>query len=228
MSLRKLALILLISMLILTGCNEKSDDELINEKINSEMEYLESNIISISKKYASGNYYLESNQINWDDINTDFSLIENSYDVILIDLASKQIDRKKILQLETNIDEVSTAINNKDDLEFLRSICNAFSTIPDILTDLNQNQTLIKVEQIKSNLLKASYFIQNNDYIKAYECINIAENLYNELIEKREYLEANSYKINKNYVKLQDMKRALEGKNLYEFNKDYLEILEWF
>lgn len=97
-------IIILFSLIfILCGCSEESEEKLEKDKINSELEYLESRILFIENQYFNGEYYDEEKNLKWENIEKDFSLIAKNKSIIIMDFASKQIDGETILEFENNI-----------------------------------------------------------------------------------------------------------------------------
>lgn len=98
-----LTIILFSLIFVLCGCSDESEEKLEKDKINSELEYLESRILFIENQYFNGEYYYEENNLKWEEIEEDFSLITKNKSIMIMDLASKQIDGDTILDFENNI-----------------------------------------------------------------------------------------------------------------------------
>lgn len=230
--MKKIRLIIIIFaflmlLFMLTGCENKNDEEIIKEKSLAEMEFLENEILTISKGYINGDY-IEKEIMNWKKVSTDFKTISDAIDVIIIDLSSLEIDNDKIMSLQTMVNDVSYAIQRKSEGELLVTLSNLYSLVPTYTSLFNSDAILIKTKTIKSNLLTsvASSFI--DDYEIANNCINEAEKVYNELLQNETYLRDNSYKANRNFVKIEQLKISIQDKNIDSIFETYLDTLNMF
>ena len=221
-------ILLIFLSFILCGCDTENDENIVNDKILAENEYLEVKIFYMIKNFFEGNYMQTVDRLDWKKIDTDFAAIKQSSAIIISDLSSKQIDSNEIYNFEQFINDVSLSISNKDQNNFLLGIANLYSMIPKYLDGINANKIMIDSKNIKSELLFSIYFAFVDDYDNSNLYINQVERSYNELIKFEEYLEDNSYQINKIYVKLQEIKLAIQNKNIDEVLKIYLESFEWF
>ncbi len=212
----------------LCGCEKYSQEELVEQKIIAQTLYLDENLNNITTNYFTGKYFLDDNQIKWNELSDDFKKIEDSISIIIIDLASRQIDKNDILVTEKYILECSNAIYEKDIYTFLSRICDLYAMLPRYLFNCSQDKNLADLLQIKSSLLYSQYFALLDDYDSANININKAEEQYNELIKNKDFMDENSYKINKVYLEIQEIKIAIQNQNINEIIRRYVESTELF
>ena len=89
-------------MILLSGCDLKNTENLELRKGLSEVSFLENQYISIFNKYISDEYIDDNSQIDWQLIEEDYSVVDNSLNVILMDFAGLNIPSKDIVELENN------------------------------------------------------------------------------------------------------------------------------
>ena len=226
--MRKIIIIFMMSIIylfLLTGCDENlTEDEIIKEKISTELEFIENTTNLIIEKYLSDDY-LENGEINWEKIQMDFKEVSNSSSIIILDLTSLQIENNNILEFENKINEINLAIENKSELEFLRASKDSYKQISNYLnTILPDNNILYKEIEVKSYLLESLYYCMIDEYDFGFNSIETAENLYNNLMNDVDYLRENSYKVNRVYIVIQEMKLSVQNKEKENVISKYINI----
>lgn len=226
--MRKIIIIFMMSIIylfLLTGCDENlTEDEIIKEKISTELEFIENTTNLIIEKYLSDDY-LENGEINWEKIQMDFKEVSNSSSIIILDLTSLQIENNNILEFENKINEINLAIENKSELEFLRASKDFYKQIFNYLnTILPDNNILYKEIEVKSYLLESLYYCMIDEYDFGFNSIETAENLYNNLMNDVDYLRENSYKVNRVYIVIQEMKLSVQNKEKENVISKYINI----
>lgn len=205
-------IILIMCLFLLTGCSEnKTEEELLQEKILSELDFWENSTISILEKYLEGDYS-DNGNISWQAISDDFKEISNNSSIVILDLTSKQIDNNKILELEGRINDVNLAIESNNEINFIQSLSNLYKLIPDYLGEIYSSDNYIVLEKkFKSNLIESLYYSLMEDYDSSLLYLEEAENIYQNLFNNTEFLKENSYKVNRVYIAIQEMKLAVQN-----------------
>lgn len=212
----------------LTGCS-KNEQNLENDKTLSEVMYLENGYITIYKKYLKNEYYLDDGSIDWTSINEDFSILSNSVDVILIDFSSAQVKSKDIVQLETNFNDMGTFIDAKDLNGFIHKVCESYNLISySILDNISEDEEFKLEKKAKSDLLYIGYFLKDNNKDESLNHFANFQDDYSNLSTNKEYIENNSYKINKIFINIQELKSEIDESNFEKAIKTLTEIFEFF
>lgn len=215
----------IIYLFLLTGCDENlSEGELIKEKTSTELEFIENNTNLIIEKYLNGDY-LENEVINWKKIKNDFNEISNSSSIIILDLSSLQIENNNILEFENKINEINSAIENESEIDFLRALKDFYKQISNYLnTILPDNNILYKEIEVKSYLFESLYYCMIDEYDFGLNSIETAENLYDNLMNNVDYLRENSYKVNRVYIAIQEMKLCVQNQEKENVISKYINI----
>ena len=74
--------IIILSLFVLSGCEDNTEN-LLNNKIASEMNYLEDIIFMIVKKYMANDYLNDIGTLDWTSIKEDFTNINNSSNTLI-------------------------------------------------------------------------------------------------------------------------------------------------
>ena len=216
---------LIVILFLLTGCKSEDEQELLKEKSFAEMEYLENRVLVILKKYLMGDYLDDNNEIQWNLIEEEFSGALKNSSIIAIDLAGLSINNDLVLSLENKINAVSDAIASKTESNFIGSIKDVYKFVPELLDKYYQDKNIIRMKYVKSYLLDSLYFYIVGDKQNSISSIELAEKQYLELINDKSYLEENSYKVNRDYVTIQEMKIAVQNGELKTVIQKYLDTL---
>jgi hypothetical protein len=205
-----------------------SDEEILKNKNLEEVEFLNNRILNISNSYYLNEYFLDDGTVNFEQIGSDFKLIEDSISVIVQDTISLGIDSSIILDFESDVGYCRSAISNQNINDFLYNLSALYSKLAKILEGGFQDENLIKSYEVRCDALYATVFLEISDFEKSLEYANDAINKYNELIQNEEFLSKNYYKANKTEVELQELKLAIENKNVDTVKNKYIDIMKEF
>ena len=221
----KIAIVLLmfLSLFILTGCGDNSE-ELLNEKISSELEYIENVIFRIVKKYMSNEYLVEET-IDWNSIRSDFEDLNKTSNVIITDFSLKNIDKEDILKFEELLNIINIRIEEENDITFLIALSDFYSLIPNYQYKYFDYNADISIKLIKNLNLYSIISCMNGDFDNAITLLEQAEKEYVNLMKDTKYLEDNAYYVNRIYVVLQEFKISLNETNLNLAIVKYLNTL---
>lgn len=208
-----LVAIIIVSIFILTGCKDNTED-MLNEKISSEMNYLESVIRMIVKKYMANDYLNTDGNINWKDIKTDFEGINNSSSILVTDFATKNFSNEDILKFEELLNNVNLAMSEESDVNVLIALANLYSIIPEYQEKYLGYDSEVTIRKIAILNLYSIISCMQGDFDKAIEVCSQSESEYINLTKDTEYLKENSYYVNRIYVVLQEYKMSLSEKSL--------------
>ena len=206
-----ISIISIFVLFILTACESNNEQEILEKNFVSEMEYIENSSIVIIKNLINDEYKDANGQTDWLKIKSDFNIIRVSSNQIIVDLASIGMPNDKILELDKRENVVIESIANKSESNLIVSLSNLYSLVPEYLDEKVNNEILNKSKLMKSYLVSslAEAFVDNFDNANLY--INEVQKLYQDLSKMEVYIEDNSYKINKCYVAIQEMKMGIES-----------------
>lgn len=241
-----------ISVICLTGCSD-SEKELLDDKILSELNYIESNIFDVVYKYASGEYEedilndevvtkiselteneitidsstLEMKVINFDKLGEDVKKINNSLDVLLIDLTEKNIDKSLITDVSQDVNNLIVNVSQNNINVVLRDINEIEKSIITNIDKLSIKESDKKIKKVKADILNV--FVNcmiYDDKTSSKELINNLIEKYQEYLNDQEFVNDNKYLVNNIYVLLQELKTAVDLENNELIKVKYLNLIE--
>ena len=241
-----------ISVICLTGCSD-SEKELLDDKILSELNYIESNIFDVVYKYASGEYEedilndevvtkiselteneitidsstLEMKVINFDKLGEDVKKINNSLDVLLIDLTEKNIDKSLITDVSQDVNNLIVNVSQNNINVVLRDINEIEKSIINNIDKLSIKESEKKIQKVKADILNV--FVNcmiYEDKTSSKEIINNLIDKYQEYLNDQEFVSDNKYLVNNIYVLLQELKTAVDLENNELIKVKYLNLIE--
>ena len=212
-------------LLLLSGCKDNTEDLKVQKGV-SEVNFLENQICMIFSKFFSGEFLDEEKNFDWNKLSEDYVILEKSIDVILIDFASFQVLNEDIINLENNFKDMNSFIKSKDSKSFLQKMCDTYSLVSNNISKKFVEDENIRLEKnAKSNLMYVGYYILNFDRENAILYLDNFENSNSLLNQNKNYLENNSYKINKIFINIQRLKNFLENENFEEGKRIFIDIL---
>lgn len=223
----KIFLLLLICLLVLTGCSSDNQEKSIEEKNLAELEYLEDNIVLIMNKFIKDEYLDEDIQTQkWDEILNDARKIENGMATTLVDLASLNIDTTEIAKLSTGINNMIIAIENEDETNFIVELNNIYALIPNYLSKYLNDSELIFKKQLKYYAISTYVGFRMGNVELAKSQIAEAETRYSEKMKDVNYVQNNEYNVNKVYILLQELKAAVDSGSQELVRTKYLLLVD--
>lgn len=219
-------LVLTISLFVLTGCkNEEKAENLLDSKINSELDYIEDVIFKIIKCYLLEDYRNDDGTINWEDIKNDFTPINQTSNVMVADFSSKNFSNDDILKMEDLINNVNLAMIEENEVALLISLANFYTIVPEYMEKYIGYEAGISIKKIKSINLFSYVSCVNGDFDAAKQLIAQAENEYYTLSQNSSFVNEKGFVLNKLYIVIQEYKIVLDENNLDLARIKYLNTL---
>ena len=211
----ELICILSFVLIILTGCTGeiKKSELSLEYKIQEEIEYIEYLIFKISNKYAKGEY-LKDDSLDWDEILKDERKINDSLDTIVLDLSEKNVENEEILKFSNQLNNLIIVSTNKNEESLLTELANLYYLLPGYFSKINDNHNEREEKEVKSLALRCFANANIDNWDEATNLVNQALEKYLSLMNNVDYIENNSYKMNKIYVLIGELKNAVDIKNI--------------
>ena len=217
---KSLLIILIIFLFILTGCEfEEIEEDTLESKITSEIEYIEGKLISIINKLVLEEY--KDNE--WEE---DTRKIEEASNRILVDLASKSIDNSEITKFSDGVNNMILAVSNEDVKAYLVELNNVFSLFPNYEAKISNESDEIFERRLKYFTISTfiAFYVGDTELAKAQ-----VDSLESEYLEKQrsvEYVEEHKYNMNKIYLLIEELKRGIEANSLDLVREKYLMLID--
>ena len=242
-----LLLILSICLVTLTGCS-KENSATLQEKNIAELEYIEGKTINILNKLIREEYNKEdegekqkeeTNEVleeeiglpvvettlDWEKLLNDTKKIERSIPAILVDLAALNIEAEEIAKLSDGINNMIIAIDNQDERTYLIELNNVYSLIPTYMEKYAGDKESTFKKRLKYYTI-ATYISYMDDNLEmAKTQVDELEKAYNDKMQDMSYAQNNEYNLNKLYILIQELKRAVESDSRELVKSKYLLLI---
>lgn len=216
----------IILLFSLTGCsNFDLDNPSIEDKLNSELNYIEDLIFKIVNKYAK-NEYTDEDKINWNYIKDDISQINNSWATIVLDLTEINVQNTDIMAFSNNLNNLLISASNENETELITNLSMMYEKIIGFENVYYDNKNQISKNEIKSGVLNTFDFVNKDEWESAKTEINSVIQKYKELMKDNSYAEENGYNLNKIYVLLEEYNNSIDTQNYNLVKIKYLNTIE--
>ena len=224
MKIKKYIVILLLLCFCLSGCTSKDSPKDISKATDIELDYFEEIIFEVIIKFEKGDYLTDEDEIDWEKELEDTEKIDKEIDNIVIDLSSLNIASEEINEFSTYTNNSLVAVAGENYLELLNQLTSLYSLIPKYMEKYNEDINKVNNKRLKSTILNSFNLSKREDWAGAINETLNAENKYNEMISNSDYINQNSYTINKKYILLQEYKAAINSNNPNLVNINFIRI----
>lgn len=237
-------LILSLFLIILTGCSNQESVSLQDKNI-AELEYVEKNIVDILNKLVREQYAVEETQekvtneiledeidlrrrptLNWEKLLNDTKKIENSIPTILVDLTALNIEAAEIAKLSDGVNNMIIAIGNEDEKTYLIELNNVYSLIPTYMEKYAGNNEKTFKKKLKYYAISTYIAYSDGNLEMAKTQSGELERVYSEKMQDMNYVQNNEYNLNKLYILIQELKRAVDSNSSELVKSKYLLIID--
>ena len=222
-------LFLLLCLVTLTGCSmslEEKDVNLMNEKANTELQFIEDAIFNITNKYAKGEY-IKDDALDWDSILEDEKKINEVLDTIILDLSEINISQENLVIFSNELNNLLTITIEENEAELLARVQTIYALVPQFLNQFSDDKNEIKDKELKAIVLASFAAANIEDWDVAKTTIQSAIDKYNnEMMNDVDYMQARSYSLNKVYVLLGEVKNAIDLENLELLKLKFVNFIE--
>ena len=202
--------IIFVLSLYTVKANNKTNNEVNEEKIYYEIKYWDSKFISILNQL-----YNTNDNINWKELDGELSLLYNYWNSVILDLNYLDIDKRQLTNFGKNLDELSIAIKYMNKKSILNSLIKLYYKLIVYSETLNFNN-YTQVLLTKYNLLLSIYMAYNNNWTLSHEYIIEASKSIDYLLKYDD--NKNQYNINQAYVAVKEMENIINIKDIDVFH----------
>lgn len=238
-------LVLSLILISLTGCSKKESSSLQDKNI-SELEYIEGKLVKILNEMARDEYLVEvsradnldektnlaiddsiiTKKIDWEKILKDTKKIESSIATTITDLTALNIEASEIEKLSTGVNNMIIAIEKEDINSYLISLNNVYALIPSYMEKYAGNNEKTFKKKLKYYTISAYIAYNDGNLEMAKTQASELERIYSEKMKEVGYLQNNEYNLNKLYILIQELKRAIDSDSKELVKSKYLLTIE--
>lgn len=216
-------LLIIVILFTFTGCRIKNED-LMSEKLDSELKYIEDIIFVIANKHAK-NEYIVNESFDWNSLKEEGIKINDAFATLVSDVSTTKVENDKIIDCSNNVNNLLISINEEDEESTLNNTLKTYENIISFKESYSDDKNFIEKMKLKNKIFKIYYLCWNKKWDEAMEVGNNLENSYNDLMKDEKYSSENQYNLNKVYILIQEYKRTIEIKNLDLLKIKYITVI---
>lgn len=214
-----------------SGGSEQNSGEEQNNKKQSQSQNTdtksqsEENTIKVLQMEPSNILVTDRNEIDWDTIKSEIELIYTSWNSVLIDLYSLDIERDNLLQFGQLLDAGIIAAKNEDKAQTLATLANMYSYLAIYADRLEMEDAEKNIYKTKANVLSAYAVIEQDNWQEAIIQLNLADENYTKVVNDINYIQKNKENVTKIYVSIKELRNSISLKDKDIFYIKYKNIM---
>lgn len=219
-----ISVLCIIILLCLAGCS-KDEENKINYKLDSELEYMQDLIFKIASKSAK-HEYMEEDEINWDYIKDDVVSINDSWSTLVLDLTDVNVSNEDIIGFSNDLNNTLIAVSNEDENVLLEKLANMSEKLIVFKEVYSNNRNSIEKSKIKTGILSVFSTANSGNYTIAKEEATKLIESYKLLMNDIDYATENAYDLNKVYILLEEFSTGIQTENFDLIRMKYIVAVE--
>lgn len=213
-----------ILLCYLTGCTVQEKKN-INSKLDAELEYVEDLIFKIANKHAKGEY-IEEDEFKWDYVKGDIQRINNSWDMLILDLTEVNVSNQDIMNFSNDLNDLLISVGKENEINMLEKLNDMYAKIIIFKQAYSEEKNKIEKNKIKSEVLTVYTLVNKQEYEAAKSQANNTIENYKRLMNDIQYAEENAYNLNKIYVLLEEYNNSIQTQNYDLVRMKYIVTVE--
>ena len=205
-----------------SGGEETSSDSSSDENTSS------SNSNQDNKKFEleiSG-VLTNKEDINWEYIKGEIENLYSSISTITLDMLQINVTQEEILTFNNQLDNLAVAVKDENKENTLSQMSTLYDTLATITQKIQGEETYKILVEVKQNIFKAYSKLDSENWSEIANDINNAITSYSKLLSNTNIETQNQYVINKGYVLINELKNAVNLKDISVFLIKYKYLLE--
>lgn len=218
-------LVLIILLIILTGCTGGTDENKIEEKVSSEIDFLESEVFTIALKYAKGEYNTDD-ELDWNGIYEECEILNESWSTVVLDLSKLNIPEEQINGLGQDVANLVISISAQNEVDLFTNLYSIYSRLPEIENVYSDDLVSKNKRELKRLVFAAYVSAEAGNFENSRNEIQNASDKYNEMMQDTEYIKNSSYNLNKILVEIEELKSAINLENIDLIRIRFVNFIE--
>ena len=206
------------------GSGEQSEGG--GEEKSGQSEEESQELVNTTEMVTNSTLERDKENVKWDLIKPEIELLNENWSVILLDLYSLNVNNNTILDFGKKLDDCIITIKNEDKTQSLNNLADLYAMIPIFLREINGDENVLKIRETQSYLITAYSKAQDMGNMEINNNVEKAIEKYSEIMSNIDYISDKTYKTNKIYVLLNELKNSLEKQDEDLFYIKYKTVLE--
>lgn len=168
----------------------------------------------------------DESHIDWNTIKTEVEILDEAWGVILLDLASLNVNNDDVLNFSATLNDCILSIKDEDKAKSLSNLAKLYSFIPKYESSISASNDKQIIKQTKSHIVNAYSVIEKDDWNGAKNSLSQAEDTFKSITNDIDYIKNNEFKVNKTYVLLKELQNSLSHEDKKLFYIKYKNLIE--
>ncbi len=194
--------------------DKQAQSETNNEKINA------------TNMVMNAELDKDRNDIDWTTVKNEIELLEESWSIIILDLYTLNVKSETIQEFSNKLNTCLVTIRDENKEQSLMTLASLYSSIPEILQELNAEKNMLKIKQTQNYVINAYVLAENMDNIEIEKNLKQAINIYSEIMSDIDYTKDKTQKTNKVYVLLNEILNSISKKDADVFYIKYKNFMK--
>ncbi len=213
-----------ILLFCLTGCR-KQEEKNIQDKLRTELEYVEDLIFKIANKHAKGEY-IEEDEFKWNYVKSDVQRMNETWGTLVLDLTQVNVPNEQILKFSNDLNELLISFSKEDEKTLLEKLNAMYANVIVFKEAALKDKNQIEKNKIKGEVLSIYSLVLNQDFATAKTKSETLIETYKGLMNQISYAQDNGYNLNKVYVLLEEYRNAIGTGNKDLVRMKYIATVE--
>lgn len=173
--------------------------------------------IKVLQMQPSNILVIDKDDIDWMTIKSETETIYSSWNSILLDLYSINLNKEDILGFSKSLDNAILLIKAQDKQGSLEALANLYSYLPKYVNELPIEESKKNIMRAKNNVMNAYAYVNKEAWNEVQNQINEADMAYKKVLNDVNYIKDNQQKVEKIYVSLNELKNSinLQDKDIF-------------
>jgi len=168
----------------------------------------------------------QTTEIDWSGIKNEMENLYFAWNTVILDLYKLNVSNDDILGFSSSLDIATNYIKNEDKENSLLAVANLYGYLPIYIEAISDDTVQRNIVLTKSYILNSYAFVGQNAWDDAQNEIAKADETFRMITTDVEYASQNSYKVNKTYVLLNELKNSMSLNDTEIFYIKYRNLLE--
>ena len=165
-------------------------------------------------------------EIDWAGIKNEVENLYYSWNTVLIDLYELKVPNDDILGFSSSLDLATSYIKDENKSNSILAMANLYKFIPKYAEIISNEQAYINILKTKSFILNAYSLVEAGDWKTVTIEIDKALEVFKFVSSDVSFVSENSYRVNKVYVLLNELKNSLNLEDKDIFYIKYRNLME--
>lgn len=206
-----------------SSSGESSGKESSEEKSSSGEQ--ESNNIKVLQMQPSNILVINKDEVDWVTIKSEVELMYSTWNSILLDLYSMNIENEDILGFSQSLDNAILVVKSEDKQKSLEELAKLYSYLPKYIEKISVEESTKNILQTKANIINAYALVEQENWAEVQNQINQADTAYSKVANDVSYIENKQEEVSRVYILIKELRNSINLKDKDIFYIKYKNLM---